>query len=103
MSLIFKDQTALKLILKTNIDFNTYAVNIAKIKYIDPKKTEEEFNASVLIGSESEGKIYVDFSSSIKFAIAGKYILWADIIFTDTRQAQGQSVALIVYQSGKDH
>lgn len=101
--MIFVNQTALKLILKTNVNFNTYLTSEIKIKYKDPAGTTSEFVAAELSGSEAEGKIFVDFSDSIKFTVAGKYILWAEITFTDSTFAHGEAVVLMVYTPGSDH
>lgn len=101
---LFVGQTAFRLILKTSVDFSVNIPSTCKIKFIKPETTDEtegEWNAQVLTGSESEGKIYVDFSDSINCDQKGVWRFWAHVTFTDGRFAEGKTVEQLVRSSGQ--
>ena len=86
---IYKDQTAARLILQTGINFNNYSILSCKICYEKPNGVTSEWTSQKLVGGEISGKIYVDFSSTIKFDVLGIWRIWAFITFPDSRTAQG--------------
>ena len=86
----YEDQQNFRLILKTEINFDTYAPSAQKIEYLAPGSTTvAEWDASVLTGSESDGKIYHDFSAVADVPAAGHYRVRAKltinskIVYTD--------------------
>ena len=97
---IYTNQTSLRFILKTNVDFNVYGVSSSAIKFREPDGTEGEFTAAVLSGSESEGKIYVDFDSDNNFDQHGIYVVWAYITYTAGGVAPGTPIEIQVYEEG---
>ena len=92
---IFKDQTAARLILQTGVNFNNYDILSCEIGYETPNGVTGKWTAAKLIGGELSGKIYVDFSNSVKFDVLGIWRLWSYIVFADSRVAQGD---VITYQ-----
>jgi len=71
----YEGQQNFRLILKTKIDFDVYTPTAQVIEYIKPDGTTDSYTASVLIGSESDGKIYYDFSASVPVP-AGSHGQW---------------------------
>lgn len=87
MANFVKGQTAGRLLVTTNIDFNTYTGTTNLIKYVKPDGTEGSWDASELAGSETTGVIYVDFTSSIYFDQAGFWRIWSHTTLSDSRVA----------------
>lgn len=94
--MIYKDQTAVRLILRTGIDFTQTPPDTAVIKFIKPDGTASQWDATALPGSETNGDLYIDFSDLIKFDAAGRWILWAEIIFPDGRLGIGTKKSYLV-------
>jgi len=84
-------QENFRLILKTEIDFDTYAPSAQIIEYIKPDGTVGNYTASVLEGSESDGKIYYDFTALVpiptgshgQWKLRAKLTIAAKIVYTD--------------------
>ena len=72
-------QENFRLILKTEIDFDVYNPTAQVIEYIKPDGTPGNYTATVLVGSESDGKIccHGQWRLRTKLTIAGK------IVYTD--------------------
>lgn len=100
MIYIFKDQSAVRLILETSVDFTATAPSSQKIKYEKPDETTGEWTASQLAGSLADGKIYVDFTDSINFDAVGKWKFWAELTFSDGRVGIGSVYHYLVYDEG---
>ena len=98
---ILKNQTAARLILQTNLNFTSISITSCAIKYIKPSGASGTWTAAKLIGGESLGKIYIDFTSSIKFDEAGTWTLSAYIVFTDTRIGVGDEISYRVGHGGE--
>ncbi len=94
------NQSAARIILVTNIDFNTISINTVKVRYIKPSGLAGEWTATVLTGSETDGRIYVDFDATIKFDVEGEWKLWSYLKLTDTREAMGDTVFYDVIPEG---
>lgn len=89
---IMKNQTAARLVLQTNIDFNAYVINSQKIKYSKPDGSTGEWTANKLPTDLTLGKIYVDFSDVLKFDQEGTWTLSAYLVFSDNRTGIGENV-----------
>lgn len=96
---IMKNQTAARLVLQTNVDFSVYTPTSAAVKYQKPDGIRGYWTATKLETDLESGKIYVDFSSDVKFDLAGMWILSAYIVFSDTRNATGENVKYKVSES----
>lgn len=94
--MIYKDQTAVRLILRTGIDFTETPPDTAVIKFIKPDATPGQWNAIILPGNQHNGDLYIDFSDLIKFDAAGRWILWAEILFPDGRLGIGTKKSYLV-------
>jgi len=77
MSIEYKAQAGqenFRLILKTEINFETYVPSAQIIKYKkDGVSLATELTAVILTGSESDGKIYYDFSVATPVPANGHY------------------------------
>lgn len=89
---IYKNQTAARIILQTEVDFNTSTVDSQVIKYKKPSGATGSWTATKLTGGETLGKIYVDFGGSVKFDEEGIWELWAYLTFSDGRVAPGEVI-----------
>ena len=98
--MIYQNQTAARLILQTDVNFNTDVVSSRLIKYRKPSGTTGSWTAATLTGSETTGKIYIDFSASNKFDEAGSWTLWAYLTFSDGRFANGAAATYQVPTEG---
>jgi len=80
-----KGMTKFRLVFKTkvNLNDNPLAVNGAKFVYRDPDGNVSEWQAYVLSGYESSGKIYVDFSAVTKCDAEGVWKFWSKLNFLD--------------------
>jgi hypothetical protein len=99
---IFKDQTMARLILDTKIDFTAYPILSASIKYEKPDTTEGMWTATILPGYERKGKIYVDFSNTIKFDVEGNWKFWAYLTFINGGVAMGDTIMYTVKSEGDE-
>ena len=87
----YEGQQNFRLTLKTEIDFDTYSPTAQVIEYIKPDGTTDSYDATVLVGSESDGKIYYDFSASVpvpagshgQWKVRGKLTINDKIVYTD--------------------
>ena len=87
----YEGQQNFRLILKTEIDFETYVPSAQVIEYIKPDGTTGSYTASVLTGSETDGKIYYDFSASVpvptdgygKWKVRAKLTIDSKAVYTD--------------------
>jgi len=100
-TLIYKDQTAVRLSLASGVDFDTYTPSGLSIEYVKPDGTQGDWDAVVLSGSETTGIVYVDFTNDIKFDQSGWWNLFTAITLTDGRTAPGRSVSYYVPDSGE--
>lgn len=87
----YEGQQNFRLILKTEIDFDTYSPTAQVIECIKPDGTTGNYDATVLVGSESDGKIYYDFSALVpvptgshgQWKVRAKLTISSKIIYTD--------------------
>jgi len=87
----YEGQQNFRLILKTEIDFDTYTPTAQVIEYIEPDGTTGSYTASVLTGSETDGKIYYDFSATVpiptdgygKWKVRAKLTIDSKAVYTD--------------------
>ena len=88
----YEDQQNFRLILKTEIDFESYTPSAQKIEYLAPgSTTAAEWDASVLTGSETDGKIYHDFTAVADaevpaaghYRVRAKLTISGKIVYTD--------------------
>lgn len=101
---VYVGQTSLRVVLQTDVNFNTRIPDTCKIMYIKPDTTDEaegEWSAQVLSGSEANGKIFVDFDDDTNFDETGVWRLWAHVTFSDGRFAEGKVVEQLVRSSGQ--
>ncbi len=99
---VYVGQSSVKLTLVTSVDFNTYTVTSQKIKYKKPDGTTGEWTANQSPGDEANGHIYVDFNeASINFDQKGKWLLWAYLVFADSRDASGNVYPYWVKDEGE--
>lgn len=96
---IMLNQTAARLILQTNLDFNNFIISSCAIEYIKPDGTTGSWDANILDddeGSRAVGKIYVNFSNNVKFDQGGYWYLSSKVNFPDGRSATGETVKYFV-------
>lgn len=87
----YEGQENFRLILKTEIDFDTYVPSAQVIEYIKPDGLTGSYTATVLVDSETDGKIYYDFSALVPIPIDGhglwkvraKLTIASKIVYTD--------------------
>jgi hypothetical protein len=96
---ITKNTSGARLVIKTDLDFNDVSIASVKINYIKPDGSKGEWTASILTGSESEGKIYVAFSNTVKLDQFGIWFFAPVITFSDGRIAYGVKVNYTVTDS----
>ena len=102
MANFVKDQTAGRLIVDTNIDFSVYTSSTPLIKYTKPDGTTGSWDATVLSGSEADGKIYVDFTDDINFDAGGFWVLWPHVTLSDdSTVAAADSLSYYVAEEGE--
>jgi hypothetical protein len=94
--MIFKNQTAVRLILRTGINFSETPPDGLSIKFRKPDGTLNNWDAAILIAGQTNGDIYVDFSDTIKFDQPGRWILWAYLVFPDGRIGIGQKQSYLI-------
>lgn len=92
--MIFAGQTAVRLILRTKVNFLINPPSIAYIKIKNPDKSISEWQADYI--PDENGYIYVDFSDAVKFDLPGKYQLWAYMVFSDGRTGIGRKIEIFI-------
>jgi len=97
---IYKNQTAVRLILDTDVDFSVYPLKVdgAKIGYKKPDLTDGTWDGEILL--DTDGTIYVDFDDTIKFTTVGNWIVWAELTFADNRSGYGKPKVYQVIEKG---
>lgn len=88
--IVYKDQTAVRFILNTNIDLSVYLPQSVTIEYVKPSNTKGSFPAQVLDGPS--GTIYIDFDDTHKFNESGNWKVWSKIVFSDGRIGVGKVI-----------
>ena len=84
MSSAYNGTNAVRIILKTKIDFSTTAPTAEIIEYTDPNDTSSTWTASILTGSEASGKIYYDLTTSETLS-TGRWYVRAKLTYSDGR------------------
>lgn len=87
---IYVNQTAVKLIISTGVDFSTNEISSAKIKLINTSlsnTTLKEWSATLLNPPGADGKLYVDFDDTKNFDTAGLWKIWVEVIFSNNKKA----------------
>jgi hypothetical protein len=95
MSKIFKEQSALRLTLKTFTDLED-AIS-AVIKYRKPNKKMGEFSAAV--GDTAKGIIFHECIEG-EIDMSGWWAFWAFITFADGRTAAGEAAKVFIWNEG---
>jgi len=96
MSKIFKEQTALRITVKTYTDLEN-AVS-AVIKFCKPDGSIGEFAASV--GDQIKGVIFHEVIEG-EIDVSGWWSFWAFITFEDGRTAAGEAAKIYIWEQGK--
>ena len=96
MNKIFKDQSALRITLKTFTDLED--VQSAIIRYKKPNGKFGEFAAAV--GDVAKGVIFHEVIEG-EIDISGWWLFWAFVTFADGRTAAGEAAKVFVWQEGK--
>lgn len=87
---IYVNQTAVRLIISTGVDFSTNEILTAKINLINTSlqnSTLKEWTASILNPPGSDGKLYYDFNDTDKFDSAGIWKIWVKVVFINNKIA----------------
>jgi hypothetical protein len=98
---IKKNQTAARVILTTGLNLQATVPTTIRIYYTKPNSTTSYWDATILLGSETLGKIYVDFDDLKKFNASGTWKFWSYFVFADGRIAQGDTVEYEVKAEGQ--
>jgi hypothetical protein len=96
MGRIYKNQTALRITLKTFTDLA--GITSAVIRYRKPNGKTAEFPAA--IGDPEKGIIFHECIEG-EIDISGWWSFWAFITFNDGRTASGEAAKVYVWQEGK--
>jgi len=96
MGKIFKEQSALRITLKTFTDLEG-AVSAA-IRFCKPDGTTGEFAAAV--GDPNKGVIFHEVIEG-EIDVSGWWSFWAFVTFEDGRTAAGEAAKVYVWQEGK--
>ena len=96
MGKIYKNQTALRITLKTFTDLED--VSLAVIKYRKPDNKTGEFAAAV--GDMAKGVIFHEVIEG-DIDISGWWSFWAFVTFADGRTAVGEAAKVYVWQEGR--
>lgn len=99
-NIIYKDQTAVRLILDTSLDLDAEGLASSKIAYKKPDGTAGDWTGTILNSPGTDGKIYVDFNDTIKFTDLGDWVIWAELIFSDARVGYGKPKFYNVKEKG---
>jgi hypothetical protein len=96
MGKVYVNQTSLRLKLTTSVDITDTPT--LQIKYIKPDGvTTGTWTATAW--DETNGIIYHDFSTD-ELDTAGRWIVWAYVVFDDGRAAPGEPYKFRVYEEG---
>jgi len=96
MSKIFREQTALRITIKTFTDLE--GISSAVIRFCKPDGSTGEFAAAV--GDPVKGVIFHEVIES-EIDISGWWSFWAFITFEDGRTAAGEAAKVYVWEEGK--
>jgi len=96
MSKIFKEQTALRITVKTFTDLE--GIVSAVIKYRKPNGVKGELTAAVKDGVK--GVIFHECIEG-EIDVSGWWVFWAFITFDDGRTAAGETAKVYVWREGK--
>lgn len=91
----YNGSNAIRLILKTLVDFTSEQPTEIKILYTDPDGNSGEWTAGILSGGESEGKVYYDLTTNDELT-AGAWIVRAKMIYSDGRVLYTKPVKFLV-------
>lgn len=101
MSKIYKDQSSLRITLKTGVDIT--GANALVVRAKKPSSTTTVpviVDLPALSENDSTGQIYHDFIDG-ELDESGKWTFWAYVTFADGRSAPGEPVTVTVYEEGK--
>jgi len=96
MAKIFKEQSALRITVKTFT--NLEGAETAVIKFCKPDGSTGEFTATV--GDPNKGVIFHEVIES-EIDISGWWSFWAFITFEDGRTAAGEAAKVYIWEQGK--
>ena len=96
MSKIFKEQSALRITVKTFTDLED--VETAVIKFCKPDGSTGEFAAAV--GDTARGVVFHEVIEG-DIDACGWWTFWAFVTFADGRTAAGEAAKVYVWQEGK--
>jgi hypothetical protein len=92
---VYKDQTGVKLIFRTFLNFETDPISTAVIKYIKPNKEAGQWQADIQTDS-ADGDITFDFSATNKFDLKGKWKMRVEGTYVDSRTFKSRWVIYYV-------
>jgi hypothetical protein len=95
MGKIFKEQSALRITVKTFTDLE--GIISAIIKYLKPDGTAGSFAAGV--GDTAKGVIFHECIEG-ELDMAGWWVFWAFITFADGRTAAGEATKVFIWNEG---
>jgi hypothetical protein len=96
MKRIYKEQTSLRITVKTGVLISES--DVPEIKYKKPDGVLGSFSASI---KDSEtGTIYYDIQAATEIDISGWWMFWAFVTFSDGRYAMGKAVKVFVSEQG---
>ena len=95
MSKIFKEQSALRITVKTFTDLE--GVVLATIRYKKPDGITGEFDAA--IGDPNKGVIFHEVIEG-EIDVSGWWSFWAFVSFDDGRTAAGEAAKVYVWEMG---
>lgn len=96
LNTVYKNQTALRLIVDTAIELGSG--DVCEIRYCKPDGVTGSFPASIL--NENSSLIYHDITSETELDVSGWWKFWAYITFTDGRSACGKAVKIFIADEG---
>ena len=96
MGRIYKDQTKVRFRITCGIDLSE--VSVATIKYIKADETTGDWTATV--EDVENGIIYYDVVTG-DLDVAGKWKMWAYLIFVDLKTAPGEPFEIYVFDEGQ--
>ena len=96
MGKVFKNQTALRFSVKTEVDL-TGALNL-DLDYVKPSGETGHFNCSILNATaEADGDMYYDVTATGDINESGQWRFRTDVTFSDARQAYGETFILPIF------
>ena len=96
MNKVFRNQSALRITVRTFCDLE--GIEKAVIKYRKPDGKSGEFNAAV--GNSAKGVIFHECIEG-EIDVSGWWAFWAFITFADGRTAAGEAAKVFVWEMGK--